>query len=271
MARAEELLALIDNAKAVAADAGADDDPLLCMLVQLAFSDEVLQEDELALLERVRPGRSATELMEWALGIYGTPIDVEALRNVLPTEVERWDCLRLAARMIFMDGELDDSEIADLAVLAEGLELPASAAEVVVGEILAIAGAPDIQRLKRSIASMFWESLTPRRESLAGPLNEVVPGGSQLICTMSAGSDELLGVYDEGFAAVFESGPRFVPWADVRRYTRVPVPGAAIHLGLSSGERLSVVDSRMKDMRPLLDRIYGVGADAPGIERPGGL
>ena len=37
MARAEELLALIDNAKAVAADAGADDDPLLCMLVQLAF------------------------------------------------------------------------------------------------------------------------------------------------------------------------------------------------------------------------------------------
>ena len=37
------------------------------------------------------------------------------------------------------------------------------------------------------------------------------------------------------------------------------------------GERLSVVDSRMRDMRPLLDRIYGVGADAPGIERPGGL
>jgi uncharacterized tellurite resistance protein B-like protein len=269
MARVDELLAAIDDPSVTLPTAGADDDPLLSLLVHLAFSDEVLQEDELALLERLRPGLDVNELLEWAMEIHGEDLDMQALADSLPTEEERWSALRLSARMICMDGDLDSLELRDLERLASAFGLTGEAVRVVVKEVVAEAGAPDLNHLLQSLSSMYWETLVPRHGEPDGELAQVVPGGAEAICTMLYEDVEVAGLFYEGLATHFECGPTFVSWEDVERYTRVPVPGAALHLRMADGTSLSVGDPRLRDLGQLLDRIYRV--EATTAARLGGL
>ncbi|TNE84693.1 MAG: TerB family tellurite resistance protein [Deltaproteobacteria bacterium] len=269
MARVDDLLSLIDDPTRPADNPGSDDDPLLALLVHLAFSDEVLQEDELALLERVRPGLGVGELLDWAMEIHEQDLDLEALAAALPTAEERWSALRISARMICMDGDLDDLEVEDLKQLAAALGLGSDAVRIVVREVIAEAGTPDIEHLMRSLSSMFWEELVPTHGGVEGELSTVVPDGADPICAMHFEDIEVAGLYHEGLAVHFETGPEFVRWTDVERYTRVPVPGAALHLRMSDGSSRSVADPRLRDIGQLLDRIYGV--EAAPEERPGGL
>jgi uncharacterized tellurite resistance protein B-like protein len=271
MTRVDELLALIDDPSRPAVDPGDDDDPLLGLLVHLAFSDEVLQEDELALLERVRPGRSPAELVEWCLEVSAEPFDFAALTAALPTVEERWTAMRLAARMICMDGDLDDLELKDLSRLADAFEMDGDAVRTVVREVIAEAGTPHPDHLMRSLAGMFWEDLVPEHGGVTSELALVVPDGAEPICTMNFGEIEVAGLYMEGLAAHFESGADFVPWESVERYTRVPVPGAALHLRLEDGSTRSVADPRLRDLAQLLDRIYGIEAVEADAGPPGGL
>lgn len=272
MTRVDELLALIDDPSRPAAGPGADDDPLLALLVHLAFSDEVLQEDELALLERVRPGKSVGELMEWAIEIQERALDLDELRRALPTEEERWSALRLAARMICMDGDLDALELEDLDRLAKAFALGGDPVRTVVREVVAEAGTPDVDHLLRSLSSMFWEELVPAHGGVEGELAAAVPEGAEAICSMHFGELEVAGLYREGLVAAFESGIDFVPWEEVARYTRVPVPGAALHLRMADGSSRSVADPRLRDIGQLLDRIYGVDGTPEATDtRPGGL
>ena len=271
MTRVDELLALIDDPSRPATDSGEDDDPILALLVHLAFSDEVLQEDELALLERVRPGKDVSEVVEWAMEVHTQPLDLDRLRAALPSEEERWSALRLAARMICMDGDLDDLELEDLAKLARAFALGGDPVRTVVREVIAEAGTPDVDHLMKSLSSMFWEELVPAHGGVEGELAAAVPEGAEAICSMHFGDLEVAGLYREGLVAAFESGIDFVRWADVERYTRVPVPGAALHLRMSDGSSRSVADPRLRDIGQLLDRIYGVDTSADADTRPGGL
>lgn len=275
MARVDDLLATIDDPGRPLADPGADDDPLLALLVHLAFSDEVLQEDELALLERLRPGMEVGELLDWSMAVHDQDLDLQALADALPTEEERWSALRLAARMICMDGELDRLELRDLERLAAAFDLTGEAVRVVVKEVIAEAGTPDLDHLLQSLSSMFWETLVPRHGGPDGELAQVVPDGLEPICTMLYEDMEVAGLYYDGLATEFETGPDFVRWAEIERYTRVPVPGAALHLRMVDGSGYSVGDPRLRDLGQLLDRIYRVGMTTRGDEtteeRPGGL
>ena len=93
-------------------------------------------------------------------------------------------------------------------------------------------------------------------ENLCGELGAVVPGDAEHVATMLYGDDEVAALYLDGFAAFFEDGARFVRFADIATYTRVPVPGASFHVHTEK-EHLKIADGGLRELGQLLDFLYG--------------
>jgi len=257
MARVDEYLALIDDPAHPPLDRPhPDDDVLLSLLVHLANSDGVVEGDEFALLKRVLPELGDSELMMWLTDSVGHALDGAALRRVLPTAEARWSAVRLAARMAALDGDVAQEERVELVSLTELLELPAHRVDDAIDEIVATTPARP-GALASALRGMFWDALVPDRDELTSDLAAVVPDGASPVCRVLLRDDtEVAGLFQEGLVMRFDAGPAFVRWSDVERYTRVPVPGAAFHLGTAQGSH-AASDARLKDVGALLDVIYG--------------
>lgn len=256
MTEIDELLRLIDEPDYVCSRPPvSEDDPLLGMLVQLAFSDGVLQDDELALLERLRPDLDAQGVREWLARFDHPTFDARHVAAVVDADAA-WKVMQIATRMVCMDGDVAEEELQILQDLAEALRLDERAPQRAVDEVVATGGSLPEERVLASLRNMLWERLEPSRDEPAGPLREVVPKSAEHVATMSMGDEEIAALYLDGLAAMFEEGPRFVYFADIRTYTRVPVPGASFHVHTDAAH-LKMSDPRMRDLGELLDYLYG--------------
>ncbi len=258
MPRVDDYLQLIDDPSRPALRPGDPADPVLqSLLVHLAFADGVVQGDEFALLQRVRPDLPPGELMEWATEVVAVPLSMPHVRSTCPDEAAAWSCLRFAARVVCLDGDLHAEELEHLRGMAHELGLPTEAASTVVRELVATGGAVSEDQVRASLRHMIWDVLVPSHDGLTSALAGVVPAGVQVVCSIALDGDEVAALYVEGLAGYFDSGPVFVPWADIATYTRVPVPGAAFHLVTVADRDLSMSDPRLRDVGALLDLIYG--------------
>ncbi len=258
MARVDEFLALVDDPAHPPLEPGHPaDGPLLSLLVHLAFSDGVVQGDEFALLQRVRPDLDPSALMGWANEVATQDLDLDAVVATATDEPSRWNTLRFAARMVVLDGDLAEEEISSLQDIAERLQLPRHSGRKVVSEVVARGGPVDEDQVRDSLRHMFWDVLIPSRDELESDLVGVVPEGVEHVCSIALDDEEVAGLFVEGLAGRFDNGPAFVRWEQITGYTRVPVPGAAFHLRTRDARDLSMSDPRLRDVGALLDFIYG--------------
>lgn len=258
MSRIDQYLKLVDDAKAPPLPTGDPaDDALLPLLVHLANEDGELRTDELALLRRVRPGLDDDGLRRWVGEVAARPLDLDAIRAVAPTSDDRWNVLRLAARMVVLDGEIGSEELGRLEEIARRLELAPTAPRAVIDEVVARGGPVPERQVRDALRNMFWDVLVPSRDDLGSALAAVVPAHTEHVCSIRLGDDEVAGLFVQGLAGRFDDGPAFVRWVDIVAYTRVPVPGAAFHLRTMDGVARAMSDPRLRDVGALLDFIYG--------------
>lgn len=257
MSRVADYIALIDDPEREPLTPGhALDEPLLVLMVFLAYSDGILDPDELALIGRMRPDLPPAALETWVQDQSDITFDSSALAAQIVEPVERWGAMRLATRMVCMDGDIASEERMVLADLAAALELDERAPERAVRDVVATGGPVSEDRLMSSLRNMFWRSTQPSREEPLGELRAAIPADVEHVATITLAGDEVAALYVEGLAAAFTCGPRFVPWTDIRTYTRVPVPGASFHLKTAE-LHLKMADPRMRDIGALLDYVYG--------------
>ena len=264
MSRVDEYLALIDDPDAPALETGHPaDGPLLGLLVHLAYSDGVVQDDEAALLARVRPDLEHTALLDWAADLAKTPYDMSSLTEVAATNTGRRNILRFAARMVCLDGDIAREEIWSLKQLAVVLGLPDDAPATAVDEIVARGGEISRELVAQSLRNMLWRELIPRRDDLEPTLAALAPTDTDPVCVITLDDEEIAGLFFEGLVAHFDSGPDWVLFKDIATYTRVPVPGAAFHLHTRDGRHLAMSNPRLRDIGALLDFIYGRATPEP--------
>ncbi len=265
MSRVHAYLRLIDDPTSALPPAAptelGDDAALLSLLVHLAFADDIVQGDEFALLERVRPDLSMADLMAWTMEESQSPMDWDALLAALPDASDRWACLRFAARMVCLDGNLAADELDGLRTVARHLQLDEQSVRRAVDEVVARVEEASPEAVAEALRNMLWNELVPDRGPPTSDIADSLPEDGTLVCRLlvhADGSDDLEvgAVLQEGFALRFDDGPAFVPWASIHRYTRVPVPGAAFHLHTDSGH-LAASDGRLRDLGTLLDVVYG--------------
>lgn len=257
MSRVAEFIALIDDPERESLTPGhVLDEPLLVLMVFLAYSDGVLDPDELALIGRMRPDLEAAALRRWVEEQADITFDSSALAAQISEPVERWGAMRLATRMVCMDGDIAAEELSVLADLARAFELDEGAPQRAARDVVAAGGPVSQDRLMSSLRNMLWRQTRPTRNPPGGGLREAAPADAEHVATIELGDDEVAALYVEGLAAAFTCGPRFVRWTDIRTYTRVPVPGASFHLK-TADLHLKMADPRMRDIGALLDYVYG--------------
>ncbi|MCB9676773.1 MAG: TerB family tellurite resistance protein [Alphaproteobacteria bacterium] len=257
MSRVAEYLELVDEPERGALDGThPHDEPLLALLVQMAYSDGIVQDDELALLSRIRPDLDVAGVMEWAAGVAERTFDPRVLAAAITSPADRWTTLRLATRMVCMDGDVADEEVGILRDLAEVFDLDDEAPDRAVAEVVAQGGPIARERVSASLRNMMWDRVEPTRDEPEVELEGVAPEDATHVCTMKIEDEEVAALYFEGLLALFEGGPKFVRWDEIRTYTRVPVPGASFHLH-TNRDHLKMSDPRMRDVGRLLDYIYG--------------
>jgi hypothetical protein len=257
MSRVHDYLVLVDDPTQPSFATEPSDQPLFSLLAHLAAQDGAVVGDELALLLRLRPELSREQTAEWTRGLADQPLDWSGLQALAQTEDDRWDLLRLAARMVCLDGDLAESELGVLRELTGRLGLDPSVLQATLEEVVAGGGGVDEAHIRDALRHMWWDRLTPTRDPLESDLSDTVPAGANPICSVLLGEIEVAGLYAEGLAGRFDGGNAFVRWEDIRSYTRVPVPGAAFHLRTNDGEDHAMADAWLGDVGALLDLAHG--------------
>ncbi len=257
MPRVDAYLALIDDPERPPLDLEHPQDaPLLSLLIALAHSDGEIRDEELALIERICPHRAGPELRAWVEAQGDAALDLRTLANAFPDPVDRWNLVRLATRMMCIDGDIAPEEKEVLADLAAALGLDPGAPDRAVREVVAHGGAVSAERLRSSLRNMLWRRARPTADPPSGPVAAAAPSCTTPIATVLLDGEAVAAVYLEGLAAQFESGVHFVPWDAIRTYTRVPVPGASFHLK-TDDLHLKMSEPRMRDIGALLDYVFG--------------
>jgi hypothetical protein len=261
MSRPRALLDAIDRPDLPPPEPKPEDAPLWSLLVHLAADDGSVGMDEFGFLARLRPDLDDAGLFAWANPISEAPIDWPGLARFRGEGA--FDVMRLAARMVALDGEIDAVELGILDELARVLALGAGAPRASLDEVVARGGGVQLEQVKDALRNMWWDVLLPSRDPLESDLDQVVPPGSTLICSIRLGNEEVAGLHAEGLAARFDGGPAWVAWDQIASYTRVPVPGASFHLrtrpqeGAPEGVDHAMVDPRLRDVGALLDLVHG--------------
>ncbi|MBW2253045.1 MAG: TerB family tellurite resistance protein [Deltaproteobacteria bacterium] len=258
MGRVDDYLDLVEDPSGEGLVLGDPaDEALIALLVQVAFSDGVVDDRELSFMEKVLPGRDPEELREWIQLQGSTDLDLEALGEALPTLEERWAGLRFAARMAFKDGVLAEQERDLLARLSVALELPRNAHERVLGEMEGrVKVAVTAERLSQALASNQWKAVQHGSGELRSTLNALVPEGTVILGRIGLDNVEVLGFTDQGIVGRFREGEAFVPWEDVVTYSRAPDLGAAIRIHTESGRCWTLVDHRLNGLGPFFDKLF---------------
>jgi hypothetical protein len=265
MGRVDEYLELMEDPSGEGLVLGDPaDEALLALLVQVAFSDGVLDDRELSFMQKVLPGRDPDELREWIQLQGSADLDLELVAEALPTLEERWTGLRFAARMAFKDGVLADQERELLVRLATALELPRYALERVLGEMEGrVKVAVTAERLTKALDSNQWKAVQHGFGVMRSTLSALVPKGSTVVGRIGLDNIEVLGVTDKGVVGRFQEGEAFVPWDDIVTYSRVPMLGAAIRIHTESGRRLTLVDHRLNGLGPFFDKLFATQERRP--------
>jgi len=238
--------------------AAPEDRALLVLLVHVAFSDGEVQDDEVAFLLQVLPDRDPEELRAWVAAVAQEgPLDYQALAQALPRMEQRWKALRFGARMAWKDGTLHPRERELLTTLAEQLELPQGALQSVLDEMAArVEGGIAPTRLVEVLTSVDWDAVQLASGKLSSQdLIDAAPEGSELVARVGLDQVEVLGLYREGLVGRFLEGTRFLRWEEVVTYTRVPTFGASVQLHTEDGRSWTLVDTRLRGLALLLDRL----------------
>jgi uncharacterized tellurite resistance protein B-like protein len=258
MSRVRAFLDRIEDPKLPPLEPGDPRDrALLSLLVHLAAIDGTVESDEFALLQLLRPDLSAGELLSWVADTSGEPLDLDEVVNSTSSIDERWDVLRFAARMVAMDGDVQQLEASRLGELARKLGLPVTAARHVLDEVVATGGPVDESRVRSAVEGARWARLTVGSEPPGWDLRAT----GELLATLKGGDDVVAAIYTDGLAVRLTAAgpPAFVRWVDLRSYTRVPVPGSAFHLRTWDGRTLATTDERLREVAALADRVYARG------------
>ena len=124
MSRIEDFLAATaPDAEAPLQGSHAADQVFRALLVHLAFSDGVVQQEEFVLLRRVFPGATDTQILSWVMDETDSPMDFHALARVCQSMEERLNCLRFATQMAAMDGVITLDEKIALITVAANLQI----------------------------------------------------------------------------------------------------------------------------------------------------
>lgn len=259
MTRVDDYLGLVDDPGRRALTPGHPaDDALLALLVHVAFSDRTIDEEELAFLQRVLPGREPDQLMAWVEAVGAMPLDVKAVAAALPTTEERWKGLRFAARMAWKDGALQPEERTLLDQLGEALALGPHAVDQVLSEMEGRGGATvTAERIAQAAEKVTWNAVQVLDEPVVGPIADVAPAGTHPVRVIALDDVVVMGLYEGGLAAHFLEGTAYIAWPDLVTYTRVPTFGAAVQLHTESGSTWTLVDSRLRGVTLVLDRLFG--------------
>lgn len=257
MSRVSDYLGLIDDPARPSLTPGHSADPVLHhLLVDLAYSDGVVQGDEFALLQRVRPDLDPADLMAWAMEQSETPFPLTTLARLVSQGEDALDLVRFAARMVCLDGEVAGEERERLGEIARAVGLDAGTPDRVIAEIVARGGAVDSKRVLGALRNMLWRVLAPRRGGPDDPGLAAASGGREAVCTLECDDVEVAALYEDGILCQFDGGPGFVLFATITAYTRVPVPGAGFHVHTADGRHHACSDARMADLGALLDFLY---------------
>lgn len=259
MSRVRAFLRLVDRPDLPPLTPGDPADPAIwALMVGLALGDGRVTRDERALLRRIRPDLGDAALDAWVRDTAAGGIDWAALRAVSTDGDVALDLLRLAARMVALDGDVADSELGRMGELARHLGLPETAPRGALSEVVATGGAVEVATVKEALRSMWWDVLLPSRDPLESDLAEVVPPGATFLCSIRLGEEEVAALFAEGLLGRWDDGPAFVAWSDIAGYTRVPVPGATFHLRTRGVDRDHTMnDPRLRDVGALLDLVHG--------------
>jgi len=243
--RTDDWIALLDDPSRTLQGHHPLDDVLGTLLVHLAFSDGVIQDDEIAFFARILPDRSRGEVLRWAERRVGRPVDLEALAPLSRTPGERRGLLGLAARVVGLDCAVATEEIVALHRLVEHLDLPGSAIREAIAEVVASGGPVAPDRVQAAVAGMTWHHLVP------------LPSADPALVVLgrSAGGAADVVVEREALWARFESGEARVRFDEIVSYTRLPVRGRAFHVRTDARD-LTLAPPAFRDLGRLLDRIY---------------
>jgi uncharacterized tellurite resistance protein B-like protein len=245
------------------------DDALLELLVHMASTDGVFDDEEMALLYGVVPGWSPTQFRALIGRIVAEPIDLQRMAAAWDSDDARWTALRFAARMACRDGRFDLEERSFLQDLADVLNM-SSALERVLREV---AGPPaerlDPARLAAMVSSLNWGAAAFVPGPVASEdLKPVVPNDATPVVRVGVDHAEVMGIYAEGLVARFLEGVAFLPWAKIVGCTSGTTLESSVRLHTEDGRVWSLVDARMSGVAMLIDRLHRTDADAPTSAAP---
>lgn len=261
---------MADDPTPQALDANKPEDAaLLALLASIAFADGEVDDDEVAFLKRVLPGRTDAALRQWAKAAGARPLKLEAIARALPTPESRWRALRFTVRMAWKDGTLDPAEKNVLENLCAAFELPGDALRRALAELSGRGAATvDPQRIVAQFKQMKWDAIDWAEGPVLGPLKKHAPPGAVGVLRIGVDGIEVMGFYREGIVASFREGDAFLPWKDIVTFTRAATLGAAVQLHTEDGRRYSLPDFRLAGIGQLLDRLYAGEATASTAAAP---
>jgi hypothetical protein len=144
------------------------------------------------------------------------------------------------------------------------LDLPDGAVERVLHEVRGQGGEVQETVLIDAIKGIGWDAVQLASGPLESDLAPVAPPGAVPVARVGLDNVEVMGFFRQGLVARFLEGIVWLAWDDIVTYTRVPTFGAAVQLHTEDGHTYTLVDSRMRGLGMLLDRIYGADRPAGG-------
>ena len=232
-------------------------DALIALLVHLIFVDGEAQADEVELVGRVLPDRDAVALKNWMVRVVGQPLDMAAIGNALITVESQWYALRFAAHVAVRRGQVSEAANAMLLDLLAATRLPEMALDKVLGELLARGSDIGVGRVIESVAEMQWgEMSVVAAAKSVGDLFEHAPAGSVPICSLVLDGGEVVSVFQQGIASVFEEGITFLPWSEIEQYSRVATLSAQVVIRTRKGSQFTLNDPRYGAVVNLLDKLF---------------
>jgi hypothetical protein len=130
-------------------------------------------------------------------------------------------------------------------------------------------GGVEAGQLVRTLKSLDWDAvqLAAGELSSADLLDALPDEQLHLVARVGVDSVEVMGLFEEGLVGRFAEGAAFVYWRHLVTYTRVPVFGASVQLHDEHGNTWTLVDTRLRGVGMLLDRLFEVERPEP-TKRP---
>ncbi|MEM6927569.1 MAG: hypothetical protein AAF602_11610 [Myxococcota bacterium] len=241
MSRLDDWLTLLDDPTSQLVGVHPSDEVLATWMVQLAFSDGVVQEDELAFFARLAP--EGTPVARWVEQRAVKPVDLDAIAPLLTSDAERRKLLALGVRVVGLDSAVATEEIVHLHRIVDHLGLPHEAIRIALADVVAPGGPVSADRVTAVVADFAWT----RMRTLPGP---------GLVTLARPGRSAEVIVEPDGLWARFDHGEASVLFADIVAYTRLPVRGHAFHIRTDEADH-TYADPAFQELGILLDRLYG--------------